>query len=176
MRAYLALAAILVLIGVYWLGDHNGVSREHDRNTAASSGQKDKVQTAIDLRDQSSATARLDMLDMLRVTIPPLEIKAHEAAERIRVVYRSLPADACVSVRPDRVQDELNAARDAANSAIGAVRRTTPDSHSTGASMAGYRPMGYRDDESVPTGSGEATGDQRMLASTAGIRRHQVTP
>lgn len=129
MRAYLYAAVLLALIGSHWCAYSAGVSREHDRNTATASVQKDKVQTAIDLRDQSSATARVDMLDYLRVTVPPIEIRTHDTIERIRVVYkyRAIPADCAASIaRPQRVSDELNAARESANKAVSSVRRTTP--------------------------------------------------
>ena len=83
---------------------------------AEASKRKDVAAAAIDLRDQTASVARVDMLDYLRVTIPPIEVKAHEAAERIRVVYRDRPLPG-QCVRPDGVQAELDAARARANAA-----------------------------------------------------------
>jgi hypothetical protein len=132
MRVYLALAAILALIGAYWLGDHNGVSREHDRNVAAASVQKDKVAVKVDEQAQASSEARTTMLDYL-ASIPAIEVKANEAAERVRIIYRDRAAKAELGAcpaftdRPQRVRDELDAAYGATLAAIGAMRRTTAD-------------------------------------------------
>ena len=170
IRVYAYIAALAVVIGAMLYIDHRGYERGKMACQAERTEAVNRTQKAIDLRDQRSADVRVDMLDMLRVTIPPLEIKAHEAAERIRVVYRSLPADACMPIRPRIVQDELDKARDAANESIGSLRRATPDNHPTRTSMAGDRPMGHRDDEPVPTGSGQATGDERMSGQSAQSR------
>ncbi len=127
IRAYLAIGLLIALIGSHWYAYSAGVSREHDRNAAAASVQKDKAQAAIDLRDQSSATALVDMLDYLRVTVPPIEIRTHDTIERIKTVYkdRIITADCSAAIaRPERVSDELNAARESANKAISSMRRT----------------------------------------------------
>ena len=57
MRAYLALAAILALIGAYWLGDHNGVSRERDRNEAAAIKAANQFLIAQKVQDDKLAAA-----------------------------------------------------------------------------------------------------------------------
>ena len=118
MRAYLALAAILALIGAYWLGDHNGVSRERDRNTAAASVQKDKVAAKVDEQAQASSEARTSMLDYLAEQKPAIEIRTHDTITKIRQVYVDKPLPA-ICVRPASVQTRLDAARDAVNAAIG---------------------------------------------------------
>lgn len=116
MRAYLALAAVALALGVVWYAyatgrDHGAAAcaADHARHAA-------QAQAAIDLRDQHAATARADMLDYLRVTIPPMETRTHETVERIRTVYRDRPLPA-VCARPDGLQAELDAARERANRA-----------------------------------------------------------
>lgn len=129
IRVYAYLAALAVVIGAMLYIDHRGYERGKMACQAERAANVEKVQQAIDLRDQRSADVRVDMLDYLRVTVPPIEIRTHDTIERIRVVYkyRAIPADCAASIaRPQRVSDELNAARESANKAVSSVRRTTP--------------------------------------------------
>ena len=57
MRAYLALAAILALIGAYWLGDHNGVSRERKRNDTEATKAANQFLIAQKVQDDKLAAA-----------------------------------------------------------------------------------------------------------------------
>ena len=118
MRAYLALAAILALIGSHWYAYSAGVSREHDRNVAAASAQKDATAVKVDTHAQASSDARTTMLDYLAEQKPAIEIRTHDTITKIRQVYVDKPLPA-VCVRDDRVQASLDAARDSANKAIG---------------------------------------------------------
>lgn len=130
MRAYLILAAILALIAVYWLGDHNGVSRERDRTTAAASVQKDKTAVKVDQQAQASSDARTNMLDYL-ASIPAIEVKANESAERVRTIYKTV-VGRCVPVRPASVRIEIDAAYRATATAVSAMRRPSTGSASDG--------------------------------------------
>lgn len=118
MYGWLGLGAVLALIGAFLLGDHMGVSRERDRNTAAASVQKDQTAVKVDEQAQASSEARTTMLDYLAAQKPAIEIRTHDTITKIREVYRDKPMPA-VCVRPDSVRDSLNAARDSANASIG---------------------------------------------------------
>ena len=48
MRAYLAIALLIALIGSHWAAYSAGVSRERDRNVAASSARKDVTAAKVD--------------------------------------------------------------------------------------------------------------------------------
>lgn len=129
MRGYLAAIGLALMLVVAGLSYTQGKAAGKTQCLAERSIAADKAQTAIDLRDQSSATARVDMLDYLRVTVPPIEIRTHDTIERIRTVYenRVIPADCRVAIaRPERVSEELSKARNAANAATRGLRRTTP--------------------------------------------------
>ena len=129
IRVYAYLAALAVVIGAMLYIDHRGYERGKMACQAERAANVEKVQQAIDLRDQRSADVRVDMLDYLRVTVPPIEIRTHDTIERIRTVYenRVIPADCRVAIaRPERVSEELSKARNAANAAVGNLRRTTP--------------------------------------------------
>ena len=130
MRAYLALAAILALIGSHWYAYSAGVSREHDRNVAAASAQKDAVAVKVDEQAQASAQAHSNILDYLN-RIPEIEVQTNAAAERVRIIYRDTPA-VCVATRPDSVRKELDAAYRATADSIRAMRRSTADSPAHG--------------------------------------------
>jgi len=130
MRAYLALALLIALIGSHWAAYSAGVSRERDRNVAASAARKDAVAVQVDTQAQASADARTTMLDYL-ASIPTIEVRSHEAAERVRIIYRDTPA-VCVATRPDSVRKELDAAYSAATTAIRAVRQPITGSPSNG--------------------------------------------
>ena len=130
IRAYLAIALLIALIGSHWYAYSAGVSREHDRNAAAASAQKDAVAAQVDTHAQASSDARTTMLDYL-ASIPTIEVRSHEAAERVRIIYRDTPA-VCVATRPDSVRKELDAAYSAATTAIRAVRQPITGSPSNG--------------------------------------------
>lgn len=121
IRAYLAIGLLLALIGTHWFAYSAGASREHDRNAAAASAQKDAVAVQVDSQAQASSDARTTMLDYL-ASIPTIEVRSHEAAERVRIIYRDSPA-VCVADRPERVQSEIDAAYGAATAAVRAVRQ-----------------------------------------------------
>lgn len=130
MRAYLAIALLIALIGSHWYAYSAGVSREHGRNAAAASAQKDAVAAQVDSQAQASSDARTTMLDYLG-RIPTIEVRSHEAAERVRIIYRDSPA-VCVADRPASVQSEIDAAYRAATSAVRAVRQPNAGSPANG--------------------------------------------
>lgn len=130
MRAYLYAAVLLALIASHWYAYSAGVSREHDRNAAAASVQKDAVAAQVDTQAQASSDARTTMLDYLG-RIPTIEVRSHEAAERVRIIYRDSPA-VCVANRPERVQSEIDAAYNAATAAVRAVRQPSTGSPADG--------------------------------------------
>lgn len=130
MRAYLAIALLIALIGSHWAAYNAGVSRERDRNVAAASEQKDAVAAQVDTQAQASSDARTTMLDYL-ASIPTIEVRSHEAAERVRIIYRNSPA-VCGATRPDSVRKELDAAYRATADSIRAMRREATDSPANG--------------------------------------------
>ena len=130
IRAYLALGLLLALIGTHWYAYSAGVSREHDRNAAAASAQKDAVAVQVDSQAQASSDARTTMLDYLG-RIPTIEVRSHEAAERVRIIYRDSPA-VCVAARPASVQSEIDAAYRAATAAVRTVRQPSTGSPAHG--------------------------------------------
>jgi len=130
MRAYLALALLIALVGSHWAAYNAGVSRERDRNVAAASAQKDAVAAQVDTQAQASSDARTTMLDYLG-RIPTIEVRSHEAAERVRIIYRDSPA-VCIADRPERVQSEIDAAYSAATSAVRSVRQPNAGSPANG--------------------------------------------
>ena len=130
IRAYLAIALLIALIGSHWYAYSAGVGREHDRNAAAASAQKDAVAAQVDTHAQASSDARTTMLDYL-ASIPTIEVRSHEAAERVRIIYRNSPA-VCVADRPAGVQSEIDAAYHAATSAVRAVRQPATGSPANG--------------------------------------------
>ena len=130
IRAWLCIGLLLALIGTHWCAYSAGVSREHDRNAAAASAQKDAVAAQVDTQAQASSDARTTMLDYL-ASIPTIEVRSHEAAERVRIIYRNSPA-VCGATRPDSVRKELDAAYRATADSIRAMRRPTTDSPANG--------------------------------------------
>jgi len=130
IRAYLAIAMLIALIGSHWYAYSAGVSREHDRNAAAASVQKDAVAVKVDEQAQASAQAHSNILDYLN-RIPEIEVQTNAAAERVRIIYRDTPA-VCVATRPDSVRKELDAAYRATADSIRAMRRSTTDSPANG--------------------------------------------
>lgn len=130
IRAYLAIAMLIALICSHWYAYSAGVSREHDRNVAAASAQKDAVAVKVDEQAQASAQAHSNILDYLN-RIPEIEVQTNAAAERVRIIYRDTPA-VCVATRPDSVRKELDAAYRATADSIRAMRRSTADSPAHG--------------------------------------------
>lgn len=130
IRAYLAIALLIALIGSHWYAYSAGVSREHDRNAAVASAQKDATAVKVDTQAQASSDARTTMMDYL-ASIPTIEVRSHEAAERVRIIYRNSPA-VCGADRPERVQSEIDAAYNAATAAIRAVRQPITGSPADG--------------------------------------------
>lgn len=118
IRAWLCIGLLLALIGTHWCAYSAGVSREHDRNAAAASAQKDAVAAQVDSHAQASSDARTSMLNYLAAEKPAIEIRTHDTITEIRKVYvdRPLPAEC---IRPASVQASLDKARDSANAAIG---------------------------------------------------------
>ena len=130
MRAYLALALLIALIGSHWCAYSAGVSRERDRNVAAASARKDVTAAKVDEQAQASSQAHSNILDYLN-RIPEIEVQTNAAAERVRIIYRDTPA-VCVATRPDSVWKELDAAYRATADSIRAMRRPTTDSPANG--------------------------------------------
>lgn len=130
IRAWLCIGLLVALIGSHWYAYSAGVSREHDRNAAAASVEKDAVAVQVDSQAQASATAHTNILDYLG-RIPAIEVRTNEAAERVRIIYRDSPA-VCVADRPARVQSEIDAAYRAAVTATGAVRQPNAGSPADG--------------------------------------------
>ena len=171
IRAYLAIGLLIALICSHWYAYSAGVSREHDRNVAAASAQKDAVAGQVDQNAQSSATASTNMLDYLAAQKPAIEIRTHETTERIRTVYkdRNVPA-ACTAVvqRPDSVQAELDAARDRANAAIRSLPVGTPVASTADPGLAGNRPMGGNHDGAVRDSSDPPERHEQLFARSQG--------
>lgn len=130
MRAYLAIALLIALVGSHWAAYNAGVSRERDRNVAAASAQKDAVAVKVDEQAKASSQAHSNILDYLN-RIPEIEVQTNAAAERVRIIYRDTPA-VCVATRPDSVRKELDAAYRATADSIRAMRRPTTDSPANG--------------------------------------------
>ena len=130
MRAYLAIALLIALIGSHWAAYSAGVSRERDRNVAAASAQKDAVAVKVDEQAKASSQAHSNILDYLN-RIPEIEVQTNAAAERVRIIYRNSPA-VCVATRPDSVWKELDAAYRATADSIRAMRREATDSPANG--------------------------------------------
>ncbi len=130
IRAWLCIGVLVALIAAFAAGYRAGVSREHDRNAAGASAQKDAVAAQVDSQAQASSDARTTMLDYL-ASIPTIEARSNEAAERVRIIYRDSPA-VCVADRPERVQSEIDAAYRAATAAVRAVRQPNAGSPANG--------------------------------------------
>ena len=130
MYGWLGLGATLALIGAFLLGDHMGASRERDRSAAETAKKQDKTSVEVDRQAQASSEARTTMLDYL-ASIPKIEAKAHDAAERVRIIYKDRPL-ACVPSRPSGVREELDTAYRDTVLAISGLRRTTADSPANG--------------------------------------------
>jgi hypothetical protein len=117
MRIYAYIAALAAVLGVVWFvydqGEKAGRNAcETEHTNAANTAQKE-----IDRREVASSDASESMLDYLRANLPPIEVQANEAVERVRTIYRDRPVPAGSCVRPDGVQGELDAARERANTA-----------------------------------------------------------
>jgi hypothetical protein len=123
VRAYIEAAVVAALLLFAWGAYVKG--GEHTRNAmlAEQATRIEVAQTAIDLRDVKASEAPIAMLDYLRVTLPPIEIKTHETIERIRTVYKDRPLPALCEHAP-LVRAELEAARERANAAASRMRRT----------------------------------------------------
>lgn len=126
LRVYLAVAFAAALIGAGLWIDHRGYERGKTACQAERAEAVEKVQTAIDLRDTRTAQTRVDMLDMLRVTIPPIEVRTHDTITKIRTIYKDRPIDVGACSRPSGVQSALDEARGRANSAVSGVRLPAP--------------------------------------------------
>lgn len=177
MTGYLAAIALALMIVVGFFGYEQGKAAGKSECAAAKAVNVDMAQKAIDLRDTRTAEARVDMLDMLRVTIPPIEIRTHETVERIRIEYkdRILTPDCAAAVdRPASVQADLDAARDSANRAVGALRLRSPVTGSTGPGMAWDREVGSRHDGFVRGSSNAAERIEPVLGWLAGVWSYPV--
>ena len=124
LTAYLiAVAATLAVIGyAAWQIDRKAYARGYAAAEAVHAKAAAKAQAATDLRDQRTAEARTSMLDYLAAEKPAIEIRTHDTITKVRTVYRDHPIPAGACVRPERVQAELDAARERANRALGALR------------------------------------------------------
>lgn len=183
MRGYLLLGAIaavvLSLAGAGWWiyteGKRAGVAECQAERVEASG----TAQEAIDLRDRTASASRIDMLDLLRVTIPPIEIKTHETVERIRTVYkdRVVSADCAASVaRDDRVRIDLNAARDRANAAVSGLRLGEPVTRATHPGMGQDGRMGGSHDGLVRDSGQSAERLEPLPVWLASVGRYPVAP
>lgn len=71
-----------------------------------------------DRRAATAAAAGVAMHAALDIALPKLEVTTHAAVDRVQTIYLAQPAaPAAVCVRPQRVQDELDAALRTANAA-----------------------------------------------------------
>ncbi|HNR91522.1 MAG TPA: hypothetical protein PKO41_03750 [Dokdonella sp.] len=131
MRAYLALAAVALALGVVWYAyatgrDHGRAACEADQARAAES-----ARTAADESARAAASTHTATQSWLWQALPPIDLRTTEARERVRIVYReaaALPAaDRCSApARPVRVQQELDQARDRAAAAARGEMRSGP--------------------------------------------------
>ncbi|WP_440221850.1 hypothetical protein ACQQ2N_12205 [Dokdonella sp. MW10] len=112
-------ACLVIAVGsICWI---LGASDERDACHAAAAKKKDQVQEQVDVRDTAAASVNFGMQSYLWGSLPPIDLRAHDARERVRTIYRDHPVPAgCV--RPVGVQRELDEARQRAIAAGGPVR------------------------------------------------------
>lgn len=145
LNPWLLLGALGAALLCGWYGYTKGSEHGRQACEAEHSAKAAEAQTAIDLRDQTAADARVDMIDLLHVELPKIEATTHETTERIRIVYKTrVVPGACAAAieRPISVQKDLDAARERANSAASGLRLGTTEPDPTDTRMAGNRPMG----------------------------------
>lgn len=171
MRTYIEAGVVAALLLFSWFTYVKGGEHTRTAMVAEQAKRIEVAQEAIDLRDVKASEAPAAMLDYLRVTLPPIEIKTHEAIERTRVVYRTAPAPpAGVCERPALVRAELNAARERANAAVSRLRRAAAvhGSADPGSVHAGIGRVVAIADGPVRDGSGSRQRVQRLPAQAAG--------
>jgi hypothetical protein len=120
MYGFAALLALILIAAGTFAGYQKGAENARNACIAASAAKQDKVAVETERRDTASTEAHSSILAYL-ATIPKTEAKTHEAAARVRTIYRDSPAPACVIERPPGVLQELNEARDRAAAATGAL-------------------------------------------------------
>jgi hypothetical protein len=120
MYGYIAALALALILGGTVLGYQKGAESCRNTALAASADKQDKAAVETERRSEASTVAHSNILDYL-ATIPKTETKTHEAATRVRTIYRDVPAT-CVVTRPPGVRKELDEARDRVIETIGAVR------------------------------------------------------
>lgn len=75
----------------------------------------DAAAAEVSRKEQVGAYLSNSMLSYLAANLPPIELKTHEAAERVRIIHRDRSPVHCA--RAVRVQQELDSARERAASA-----------------------------------------------------------
>lgn len=113
----------IVLTVIAALGASFLVGARYQENIciAQQSEKKDKAAEVQDNRDSAAASVHIGTQSYLWGALPPIELRTHDARERVRTIYRDNPID-CNPVRPIGVQAELDTARDRANAAAGQLR------------------------------------------------------
>ena len=119
LYAYAAMAAAALALVGYAANALHSAGREAGADACEAEHARDAeaARTETHRREVAAGQATDSMLDYLRANLPPIETTTHETVERIRVVYLDHPVPA-VCVWPERVIEELNAARDRSNRAI----------------------------------------------------------
>lgn len=120
MWGYIAAGVLACLVAVGFISYQKGQESASAKCLVAQAERQDKAAIEGNRRDTASSEARSTILDYL-ATIPATETKTHEAAARVRTIYRDVPAT-CVVTRPPGVRKELDEARDRVIETIGAVR------------------------------------------------------
>jgi hypothetical protein len=128
-----ALGGLLAIGGAGAFGFHKGDDYGRAQQIAAQQRATDAAVKEVDRRDAASAATSDSMLEFLRASLPATEEKANEATERVRTIYVDRPAKSAAPgvapgldvacLRPDGVQDELDAARQRANAATRGLRQ-----------------------------------------------------
>lgn len=121
-QAWVAVALALV---VWRYGEARydaGVAACRAAVAAAAAKASDAARAEERRQSDASAAATQAKDERLNEKLPAIENRTHEAAERIRIAYRDRPVPAECK-RPDRVREELEAARRRANAAAGELRR-----------------------------------------------------
>lgn len=113
-------AAILIACAAYLVGHDQGRKVEQVKRAEAVA----TTQAAIDARDTAAASVSVSTQSYLWATLPAIDLRSHDARERVRTIYRDSPV-VVGCIRPDGVQEILDAARERANAASGSVRAST---------------------------------------------------
>ena len=112
--------ALLIAASCYAVGREHGQQAEQVKRAEAVA----TTQVQINARDNTAAAVIASTQSYLWATLPAIDLRSHDARERVRTIYRDSPVVAgCI--RPDGVQEILDAARERTNAASGSVRAST---------------------------------------------------